>query len=93
MKGGQVTPKRKFTFKTYSVEKKPKITFQENIQTNEHTNGQSHAQSADFISNNVTNNKGEGSGYKAGQYSQNPEKHLVLVTDMEKPAMERVERL
>jgi hypothetical protein len=61
-KGRQVTPNRKLTFKTYSVEKKPKITFQENIQTNEKMNRQSHAQSADFISNNVTNNKGEGSG-------------------------------
>ena len=85
LKGGQVTPKRKFTFKTYSVEKKAKITFPENIQTNERTNRQSHAQSADFLSNDVTNNKGEGSGYLAGQYSQHPEKLLVLVTDMEKP--------
>ena len=56
-------------------------------------NGQSYTQSADFLSNDVTNNKGEGSGYLAGQYSQNPEKHLVLVTDMEKPVMETVERL
>ena len=61
----------------------------ENIQTN----GQSQTQSADFLYNDVTNNKGEGSGYLVGQYSQNPEKHLVLVTDMEKPVMEAVERL
>ena len=87
LKGGQVTPNRNLAFKTYSVEKKPKITFPENIQTNERMNGQSHAQSADFL------NTGEGSGYLVGQYSQNPEKHFVLVTDMEKPVMEAVERL
>ena len=44
LKGRQVTPKRKVTFKTYSLENKPKITSPENIKTNEHTNGQSHAQ-------------------------------------------------
>ena len=62
------------------------MSFLENLQ-------QSHTQSADFLSSDVTNNQGEGSDYLAGQNSQNPEKHLVLVTDMEKPVLEAAERL